>query len=402
MRFLSTIIIALRALRRNFMRSMLTVLGMIIGVGAVITVVAMTSGTKALVEAQIAGLGNNLITVSPGSYTSGGVRMGFSSASSLTVDDSDAIKREITGVTGVTTEVRDGQQVVAGGLNWYTAIYGESADYPAIRSWPLEQGEFFTDQDVRNTAKVCVIGQTIANQLFPGDDPVGQNLRIRNIPVRVIGLLAAKGINSDGRDQDNLIVVPYTTAMKRILKRDRISNILVQAASPEMVERVQAEIGDLLQQRREGRDPDYTVLNQEEIAKARNATNSGLSRLLLIIAGVSLVVGGIGIMNIMLVSVTERTREIGIRLAIGAHGADVLMQFLIEAIVLSVFGGGLGIICGFGASQFLAHYNGWTMVVPTFWVALAFLGSAGVGIIFGFFPAWKAAQLDPIDALRYE
>ena len=402
MRFLSTIIIALRALRRNILRSTLTVLGMIIGVGAVITVVAMTSGTKALVEAQIAGLGDNLLTIYPGSFTSGGVRGGYSSASSLTVDDADAIKREISGVTGTTPEVVDGQQVIAGGLNWYTYIYGESADYPAIRSWVLAEGEFFTEQDVRNAAKVCVIGQTIANQLFPEDNPVGKNLRIRNIPMRIVGLLASKGLNSDGRDQDNLVLVPYTTAMKRIIKRDRISRILVQAASPEAVERVQAEIGDLLQQRREGREPDYIVQNQEEIAKARNTANNELSILILIIAGVSLVIGGIGIMNIMLVSVTERTREIGIRLAIGAHGTDVLMQFLIEAVILSIFGGGLGILAGIGASEFLSYYKGWTMVIPTFWVVVAFLISAGVGIGFGFFPALKAAQLDPIDALRYE
>ena len=402
MRFLATIVIALRALRRNLMRSALTALGMIIGVGAVITVVAMGEGTKARVEAAVASLGDNLLTIYPGSYTSGGVRTGFSSASTLTVEDADAIKREIDGVTGTTPEVIDGQQVIAGGLNWYTLIYGESADYLAIRSWPLAEGEFFTEQDIRTTAKVCVIGQTIADQLFPGENPVGKNLRIRNIPVRIVGLLTPKGINSDGRDQDNLVIVPYTTAMKRIIRRDRISRIYVQAASADVLERVQVEIGDLLQQRREGREPDYIVQNQEEVARMRNTANSELSLLIFIIALVSLAIGGIGIMNIMLVSVTERTREIGIRLAIGAHGADVLMQFLIEAVILSIFGGGVGILFGIGFSEFLSSYKGWTMVIPTFWVGVAFMISASVGIIFGFFPAWKAAQLDPIDALRYE
>ena len=402
MRFLSTIVVAIRALRRNLMRSILTALGMIIGVGAVITVVAMGSGTKAQVEAYIAGLGDNLITVYPGNVTAGGVRSGWGFASSLTVDDAEAIKREIPGVTGTSPETLDRQQVIAGGLNWNTRIQGVSADFPSIRSWPLAEGEYFTEHDLRTTAKVCVIGKTIADQLFPGIDPVGQNLRARNIPLRIVGVMSSKGFDSRGYDQDDFIMVPYTTAMKRVIRRDRISSILIQAASPEALERVQAEVGDLLQQRRQGRDPDYTIQNQEEIAKTRNAANESLSWLLTGIALVSLIVGGIGIMNIMLVSVTERTREIGIRLAIGAHGTDVLMQFLIEAMVLSLIGGGIGILCGFGASEFMTYYKGWMMVIPMQWVAIAFLISASVGISFGFFPAWKAAQLDPIDALRYE
>ncbi|MDF9834357.1 putative ABC transport system permease protein [Ereboglobus sp. PH5-5] len=402
MRIFSTIVIALRALRRNLMRSMLTALGMIIGVGAVITVVAMGSGTKAQVEAQIAGLGDNLITVIPGVLTTGGVRGGWSSASSLTIEDTIAIKQEIAGVTGTSPETRDRVQVIAGGLNWNTSAQGVSADYAAIRSWSVAEGDFFSEQDLRTNAKVCVIGKTVADQLYPGLDPVGQNIRARNIPLRIVGVMASKGFNAYGQDQDDFIMVPYTTAMKRIIRRDRINQIMIQAASADILDRVQAEVGDLLQQRRGGRDPDYTVRNQEEIAKARNATNESLSWLLTGIALVSLLVGGIGIMNIMLVSVTERTREIGIRLAIGAHGKDVLLQFLTEAIVLSVLGGGIGIACGIGASQFLAHYKGWLMVIPTEWVAFSFLISAGVGIAFGFFPAMKAAQLDPIDALRYE
>ncbi|MDR1011141.1 MAG: ABC transporter permease [Opitutaceae bacterium] len=402
MRILSTIIIAIRALRRNLMRSILTALGMIIGVGAVITVVAMGNGTKAQVEAQIASLGENIITVFPGNFTTGGVRGGWGSASSLSIDDAEAIKEEIIGVIGVSPETRDRAQVIAAGLNWNTSIQGVSADFPGIRSWSIAEGDFFSDQDVRTTAKVCIIGKTIADQLFPDSSPIGQTLRIRNIPVRILGVMAAKGFTANGNDQDDFVLVPYTTAMKRITKRDRISDVLVQTQNADVLERVQIDINDILQQRRQGRDPDYTVRNQIEIAQARNAANETLSWLLTGIALVSLVVGGIGIMNIMLVSVTERTREIGIRMAIGAHGGDVLLQFLTEAMVLSVIGGGIGILCGVGASQFLTYYKGWMMVISSGWVVIAFLISAAVGIGFGFFPAWKAAQLDPIDALRYE
>jgi putative ABC transport system permease protein len=402
MRLLSTIIIALRALRRNKMRSTLTALGMIIGVGAVITTVSLGSGAKATVEAQIASLGQNLITVFPGNFTSGGVRGGWGSASSLTVEDAESIKLEVPGVIGVSPTTRDYTQLIAGGLNWRSLIQGESADFPSIRAWPLAYGDFYTEQDVRTTAKVCVIGNTVAEQLYPGIDPIGQTLRVRNIPLRIVGVLGAKGFNAGGQDQDDIVIIPYTTAMKRVTKRDRISAITVQAQNENVMKRVQNDINDLLQQRRKGREPDYTVVNQIEIAEAANKSSETMRMLILAVAVVSLVVGGIGIMNIMLVSVTERTREIGIRMAVGAHGKDILLQFLTEAVVLSVLGGTLGILLGFAASQTIAIWKHWPVLVSTPAVVVSFAFSALIGIFFGFYPARKAAQLDPIDALRYE
>jgi putative ABC transport system permease protein len=402
MRIVATTIIAFRALRRNKLRSILTALGMIIGVGAVIAMVSMGNGAKSQVEAQIAGLGQNLITIFPGSLTTGGMRGGWGSASTLTVEDAEAIKREITGVVGVSPEIRDRQQVLANGLNWNTQVLGESPDFPIIREWRVAEGEFFSEQDVRGAAKVCVIGKTVGDQLFAGADPIGQNIRARNIPLRIVGVMAAKGFNANGQDQDDIIIVPYTTSMKRISRRDRVSNIIVSAQSQDVMERVQREITDLLQQRRQGREPDFTVRNQLEIAETATAASRTMTGLLAGIAFVSLVVGGIGIMNIMLVSVTERTREIGIRLAVGAHGRDVLLQFLTEAVVLSVLGGALGILVGVGTSQGLAYWKGWPVAVSTTSIIVAFFFSAAVGIFFGFYPARKAAQLDPIEALRYE
>ncbi|ATC65604.1 multidrug ABC transporter substrate-binding protein [Nibricoccus aquaticus] len=402
MRFVATLILAFRALRRNKLRSVLTALGMIIGVGAVIAMVSMGNGAKSQVEAQIAGLGQNLITIFPGSLTTGGMRGGWGSASTLTVEDAEAIKNEVSGAIGVSPEIRDRQQVLANGLNWNTQVLGESPDFTSIREWRVVEGEFFTENDVRTTAKVCVIGKTVADQLFAGTDPIGQNIRARNIPLRIVGVMAAKGFNTNGQDQDDIIIVPYTTSMKRISRRDRVSNIIVQAESQETMERVQRDITDLLQQRRQGREPDFTVRNQLEIAETATAASRTMTGLLAGIAFVSLVVGGIGIMNIMLVSVTERTREIGIRLAVGAHGKDVLLQFLTEAVVLSVLGGALGILLGIGTAQGLAFWKGWPVATSTSSIVIAFFFSAAVGIFFGFYPAKKAAALDPIDALRYE
>ena len=402
MRIFTTIIIALRALRRNLMRSILTGLGMIIGVAAVIILMSMGNGAQAAIEAQIASLGDNLITVQPGSYTSGGVRSGYSSSSSLTVADAEAIRTQIPAVIGVTPESYDRVQVISGGLNWNTIVRGESADYPTIRSWPLSAGDFFGDQDVRTAAQVCILGQTVADQIFPDANPVGQTIRARNVPLRVLGVMKAKGFSTTGSDQDDFIIVPYTTAMKRVTKRDRISYIYIQAQDADSVERVQNEVKSLMQQRRQDRDPDYVVLNQIEYAEMRNANNNTMKWLLVGIGAVSLLVGGIGIMNIMLVSVTERTREIGIRLAIGAHGGDVLLQFLIEAVVLSLLGGGLGVALGIGASEFIDARYGIPVAISSGSIALSFGVSALIGVGFGFFPALKAAQLDPIDALRYE
>jgi len=402
MRFGSIIKVALRALLRNTMRSILTALGIIIGVGAVIAMVSIGNGAKSQVEAQVASLGQNVITVFSGSMSQGGMRGGWGSAPTLTVEDYEAIQREVTGVVGVSPEVRDRNQVLANGLNWNTQVNGESPDYPDIRSWKIAAGSMFSDQDVRSVAKVAVIGKTVADQLFPNTDPVGQTLRIRNIPFKILGVLDSKGFNLFGQDQDDTVIVPYTSHMKRLSRRTNISSILIQANSAEEIDKVQKDITEVLTQRRKGREPDFTVRNQIELAQTATATTQTMTLLLAAIASVSLLVGGIGIMNIMLVSVTERTREIGIRLAIGAHGRDVLMQFLIEATILSSLGGVIGILLGIGSSQLVSTLNGWPVLVSTTSVVIAFVFSAAVGMFFGFYPARKAAQLDPIDALRYE
>jgi putative ABC transport system permease protein len=402
MRLLATFVIAIRAIRRNTMRSILTALGIIIGVGAVIAMVSVGNGAKEQVEGQIASLGQNVITVFPGSSTAGGMRGGWGTQSTLSPEDAIAIERDVNGVVAVSPEIRDRQQILANGLNWNTSVLGEGPDFVTIRAWPLAEGEMFTEADVRSIAKVCVVGKTVVDQLFPNTDPIGQTLRIRNIPVKIVGVLSPKGFNYFGSDQDDVVIVPYTTAMRRTARRDRISSILIQAQSAKAMTVIQQDITDLLQQRRQGREPDFTVRNQLELAEAATATSRTMTALLGAIAGVSLIVGGIGIMNIMLVSVTERTREIGIRLAVGAHGKDVLLQFLTEAVVLSLMGGILGILTGVGASELVSRLNGWPISVSSTAVTGAFLFSGAVGIFFGFYPARKAAQLDPIEALRYE
>ncbi len=402
MRFASIIKVALRALRRNTMRSILTALGIIIGVGAVIAMVSIGNGAKAQVEAQVASLGQNVVSVFSGSTSSGGSRGGWGSAPTLTVEDAEAIDREVPDIIGVSPEVRDRNQVLANGLNWNTSVNGVGPDFPDIRSWKIADGAMFSEQDVRNVAKVAVIGKTVVDQLFANVNPVGQTLRIRNIPFKIVGVMETKGFNLFGSDQDDVVMVPYTSHMKRISRRTSINSIILQAANPEVIERAQKEITEVLTQRRKGREADFTVRTQIELAQSATATTQTMTMLLAAIASVSLIVGGIGIMNIMLVSVTERTREIGIRLAIGAHGRDVLMQFLIEAIILSSLGGVLGIFLGVGSAQLVSHLNGWPVLVSTSSIAVAFVFSAAVGMFFGFYPARKAAQLDPIEALRYE
>jgi putative ABC transport system permease protein len=402
MRLLNTITVALRALRRNTMRSILTALGIIIGVAAVIAMVSIGNGAKSQVEASIASLGQNIITVFPGTSTTGGMRGGWGSASTLTAEEADAIRNEVFGAVAVSPEIRDRSQIIANGLNWNSQITGVDPSYLQIRTWGISDGEMFTENDGRSGAKVCVIGGTVVDQLFPGGDPIGQTLRIRNIPFRIVGVLDKKGFNFFGQDQDDVVLIPFQSHLKRIARRPNLNSILIQAASPAMMERIQQDITDLLMQRREGRDQDFTVRNQVELASAATQNTRTMTMLLGFIAGVSLLVGGIGVMNIMLVSVTERTREIGIRLAVGAHGRDVLLQFLTEAVILAVMGGVLGILLGIGSSQLLSHFNGWPVLISTFWVAIAVAVSAVIGVSFGFFPAFKAAQLDPIDALRYE
>jgi len=400
----SILTVSFRALRRNAMRSLLTALGIIIGVGAVIAMVSIGNGAKAQVESQIASLGENVLLVFSGSFNQGGARSGAFGAGTLTVEDAEAIRREVTTVSAVSPEVRTGAQILANGLNWSTQILGESADYLTIRAWPLAEGAMFTEGDVRSVGKVCIIGQTIATQLFPDGEPIGETLRIKNQPFKVVGILAAKGLSVQGQDQDDLVIVPYTSAMKRVSKQTMLRSISVQATSAATMTVAQNDIIGLLRQRHrtaEGSD-DFTVRSQVEIAEAATATSRTMTLLLGAIAGVSLIVGGIGIMNIMLVSVTERTREIGIRLAVGAHGREIQLQFLTESIVLSAFGGTLGILLGIGTSELLSYLNGWPTLVSTTAVVVAFFFSAAVGMVFGYYPARKASLLDPIDALRYE
>ncbi|MEN9841736.1 MAG: hypothetical protein RL376_1536 [Verrucomicrobiota bacterium] len=402
MRLIATTIIALRALRRNKLRSALTALGIIIGVAGVIATVAIGNGAKVQVENQIASLGRNVVTVFPGSFSTGGARGGFGSASTLTIEDIDAIRRDVPDIAAISPEVSDRNQVLANGLNWNTQVRGVSPEFLSVRAWDVDTGTMFGDQDLRSAAKVCVIGTTIAKQLFLNTDPIGQTIRIRNIPFIVRGVLVSKGFNFFGQDQDDTILVPYTTHMRRLNRRTTVNSILIEAANPEVMPRIQQDTTDLLTQRRRGREPDFTVRNQLELAQTATATARVMTLLLGAIAGVSLFVGGIGIMNIMLVSVTERTREIGIRLAIGAHDRDIRIQFLIEAMVLSVLGGIAGVLLGTALSQVLSQFTGWAVLVSTNAVLISVGISAFVGIVFGFYPAHKAAQLDPIEALRFE
>ena len=405
MRVGSTINVAFRALRRNKLRSVLTALGIIIGVAAVIAMVGIGNGAKAQVEAQIASLGQNIILVFSGSTTASGIRTGWGGAGTLKIEDAEAIRREVPGVTAVSEEVVSTTQVAAGNQNWFTRIYGESADYFDIRQWPLADGTPFTGQDVRSANKVCVIGRTTATQIYGNENPIGQILRIKNVPFTIDGVLTPKGLSAQGVDQDDIVIMPYTSAMKRVVGGTTLRNINVQVADPRQLTAAQQQIIDLLRQRhsiRPGRDDDFTVRNQQEIADAATATTDVMTGLLGAIAGVSLVVGGIGIMNIMLVSVTERTREIGTRMAVGAHGRDILTQFLIEAISLSSVGGILGIILGIAAAKTIALTRHWPALISPASIVIAFLVSAAVGIFFGFYPARKAAALDPIEALRYE
>ena len=405
MKTTATLKIALRALRRNKLRTVLTMLGIVIGVGAVIAMVSIGNGAKAQVESQIASLGQNVILIFSGSTTRGGMNTGWGSAGTLAVEDADAIRREIPTVLNVSPEVRTFSQVAAGNQNWLTQVLGESADYLEIRQWPLTDGAMFTEQDVRSAAKVVIIGATTARQLFGDNSPVGQILRIKNSPFIITGLLAPKGLSVMGSDQDDVAVVPYTSAMKRLTGTTVLRSIAVQASSPLTLVETQQQITELLRQRHRimpGREDDFTVRTQQEIAEIATATSKIMTVLLGAIASVSLLVGGIGIMNIMLVSVTERTREIGIRMAVGAQGRDILLQFLTEAITLSLIGGVLGILLGVGTSQLLATKMKWPTLTSPSSILIAFFFSAAVGVFFGFYPARKAARLDPIDALRYE
>jgi putative ABC transport system permease protein len=404
-RYFVIVKVAFRALRRNKLRTALTMLGIIIGVGAVIAMVGIGNGAKEQVKARIAALGQNVIQVFSGSVNRGGVRSGFGGAGTLSIEDALAMTKEVPGVAGVSPEVRSGAQVMAGGNNWSTSIMGESIDYLAIRQWDLEDGAMFSEADTRSAAKVCVLGKTVADNLFPDEEAVGKMIRIKNVPIKVLGVLKSKGASMFGSDQDDVIIVPYTTGMKRFAGATMLRSILVQAASAEQINEVQNGIAELLRQRHRiqaGRDDDFILRNQQEIAETQTAAMDTMTALLAGVAIISLIVGGIGIMNIMLVSVTERTREIGIRMAVGARGRDILSQFLIEAVALSSTGGLLGILLGMGGARLLTMIKEWPTLISPDSIIIAFAFSAAVGVFFGFYPARKASQLDPIDALRYE
>ena len=407
MNLLMIIRVAFRALQRNKMRAALTMLGIIIGVSAVVAMVSIGQGAQAAVQAQIDSIGTNLLFVSAGAQNVGGVRSatGDSGTNTLTVEDLEAIKREIPSVSMVTPTVNARGQLVAGNLNWNTSIQGVSEQFPDVRKWTVQSGEFFTDSDVRTAARVLVIGQTIADNLFAGGDPIGQTIRVQNLPFRVIGVMVKKGQDQQGRDQDDIAFTPYTTVQKKILGSPRLQVAFVSAVSPDATYTAQQQITQLLRQRHKlnaNDSDDFTVRNMSDIAQAANETNSTMTMLLACIAGVSLLVGGIGIMNIMLVSVTERTREIGIRMAIGARSSAVRSQFLIESIVLSLMGGTIGIFLGIGMSLAIPSMLGWPTLISTMAIVGSVIFSVAVGIFFGYYPARKAAALDPIEALRYE
>jgi putative ABC transport system permease protein len=407
MNLLAIIRIAYRALARNKMRAALTMLGVIIGVAAVIAMVSIGQGASASVQAQISSFGTNLLFVSAGAPNVGGVRGGAGDSGTNTFDEDDlaAIKREVPSVSLVSPMVNSRSQLVVGNQNWNTSVQGVSEQFPDIRKWTIASGDFFTDSDVRSATRVIVLGQTVVNNLFNGMDPVGQSVRVMDLPFRVVGVLGPKGQDPQGRDQDDIAFAPYTTVQKKLLGTTRIQVAYVSAISADATYTAQVQITDLLRQRHKlsGNQPDdFTVRNMSDVAEAANQTNSIMTWLLGSIAGVSLLVGGIGIMNIMLVSVTERTREIGIRLAIGARSSAVKKQFLIESIVLSLTGGIIGILLGIAASLLIPMMLGWPTLVSTTAVVGSVIFSAAVGIFFGYYPARKAAALDPIEALRYE
>ena len=396
---------AFRSITRNKVRSFLTTLGIIIGVGAVIAMVAIGQGATAMVKANIAKMGTNLLMINPGSSGRGGVRMGAGTTNKLVNEDAEAIKDECPAVADVAPAVRDVAQCVYAGQNWNTTVRGTTPSYLAVRAWPLQSGSMFTENDVRVASKVCVIGNTVLVNLFGGSDPVGQTIRIKNMPFKIVGVLSQKGDEGQGHDHDDTILVPLSTAQRKMLHITYLNSIFISAVSPELMTVAQDQLTSLLRQRHKtapNADADFALRNQTDLAETASATSQIMTMLLAGVASVSMVVGGIGIMNIMLVSVTERTREIGIRRAIGARRRDILMQFLVEAVVLSVLGGVLGVLAGIGSTLLISHLAEWPTLISPASVLGAFSFSGMTGVFFGFYPARKAAWLDPIDALRHE
>lgn len=407
-RLLASFRIALKALMVNKMRSALTMLGIIIGVGAVIAMIAVGSGAKQRIAEQIASMGSNMLIVLSGSSTSGGLRFGTGTVPTLKVDDAKAILAEIPSVKYVAPSLGGVAQVVFGNQNWSTIVNGTTPEALEIRNWSLASGRSFTQQDVDGATKVCLLGKTVVENLFGGVDPIGQIVRIKKVPFTVIGVLAPKGQSTYGQDQDDTIMVPLTTAQKRLFGMQfpgMVRIIAVQARGPEVMQEVENQITALLRQRHRippNQDNDFSVRNLTEIASSAEQSARVMSLLLGAIASISLIVGGIGIMNIMLVSVTERTREIGIRIAVGAKGRDILFQFLIESLVLSLIGGTVGIGIGVAGTLVLSSFTQWPILFSINAIFLAFLFSGSVGVFFGFYPARKASMLNPIEALRYE
>ena len=396
--------VGLQSIARNTLRSALTMLGIIIGVACVIAMVAVAGGASQSIQSSITSLGTNYIQIFPGAVTQSGARI-FTGESALTPEDAEAIRTECPSVAYVSAGARTAGQVAAGELNWSTQIFGSDVDWPFIRAWNLSDGTFFTEAEVKGAAKVAVLGSTVAESLFPGGGAVGALIRVKNVPFRVTGVLEKKGGSMMGQDQDDQVVVPYTTVMKRLVGRPRLNMIQVAAVSPDRVAEAKSEIDALLRQRQRigpGQESNFMMRTQEEIAAAAAQNTRTLSILLGSVAAISLLVGGIGIMNIMLVSVTERTREIGVRMAIGAKARHVLAQFLVEAIVLAVVGGALGVVLGVGSSLLISNLAGWPVRLGPGPIALAFGFAALVGVFFGYYPARRAARLDPIEALRYE
>jgi putative ABC transport system permease protein len=397
--------VATQSILKNKLRTFLTMLGIVIGVAAVIVMVAVGYGAQESIQKQIGALGTNMIMVMPGASASGGVNQGAATFNRLTPADYEKIQRESLLLSAVSPIVFTQAQAISGQGNWRTRINGVSTEYQQIRDWPVEQGSFLTEADVRGARKVAVLGATVAKNLYPNGDPIGQQLQIRDVPFTVLGVLKSKGQNAGGMDADDIIVVPYTTAQTRLSGRQRVGQIIASASSSQDVPAAQEEIRGILRESHklgDGDDDDFTIRNQDEIAAAASSTTQVMTLLLAAIASISLLVGGIGIMNIMLVSVTERTREIGIRMAIGARGSDVLTQFLVESVAISMLGGIIGVLLGLTGAALLGHFTGWSTVTPPEAIVIAVGFSAAVGVFFGFYPARQAAALNPIQALRYE
>jgi putative ABC transport system permease protein len=408
MDFLQTVKIALRALRTNKMRSFLTMLGIIIGIAAVIAMMAVGSGASYVISQQIASIGSNIILVIPGSTTSGGLRTGTGGAQTLTSDDVKAIMNECPSVALASGTVRSSGQVVYGNLNWSTLIMGGTPELFEIRDWPVTAGRSIEQQDVDSAGKVCLLGQTVADNLFGSADPVGKIVRIKKIPFTVIGVLDRKGQSPQGTDQDDTVFVPLRTAQRNLVRSNHTNNVgalMVQAKSAALLDKAEQEINSLLNQRHRitgGKEPDFSTRNLSEILAVAEQSSKAMSLLLGAVASISLIVGGIGIMNIMLVSVTERTREIGIRMAIGARKNDILLQFMTEAVLLTILGGLIGIALGAAGATIVSKMLSWPTLISIQSITVAFFFSGAIGIFFGFYPAKKAAGLNPIDALRYE